>query len=850
MSVESFKHAGGRPHVPSAEEAGAETASPVVRERPDHAAYPANPVVHRGQDPELFWMHKYGPADDGDGRVHVDVRSLYRSEHVDPHTLIDALYKRIDSPPPQGDLFGQPDDFEDMRAGDAFTTEYYEHADRWRNRLIQGDSLLVMTSLLEREGMAGQVQMIYIDPPYGIKYGSNWQIRLNDRTVKDGDDAHLSGEGEVIRAYRDTWELGIHSYLTYLRDRLVVARELLHESGSCFVQISDENVHLVRCLMDEVFGSGNYCSQIAFRKTTGKASGLLDNTYDVLLWYAKSREEVKYRTLYFQRRSSADANYRMVELPDGTRRSLSKAEAREVDSLPAGWRVFRANPLTSQSASTTTLFEYEFEGKTFRPGKGGWKTNLEGMRRLEQARRLMAVGNTLAFVRYFDDFPYQAYNDIWDDTRQSGFGDAKRYTVQTATTVIERCLQMTTDPGDLALDPTCGSGTTAAVAEQWGRRWITIDSSRIALNVAKARLMTATYPYYTLHDPERKDLRQGFNYARVPHVMLQHISRAEPAEQETLYDQPADEKGTLRVAGPFTVETLQSFEPVPPAELAAEESPDDAADFEQRVFDGLKSAGVRNGRSDEHAVFTRVDRLPDAYLHAEGFFPGDGTERKAYIHVGPRFGTVTRQAVSEAIKACRQRMDADWLVILGFAFESGLSDVTRDFGTFEVSLVRMNDDLMQQGLLKKDRKAASFVTIGEPDIRLHRDGDTCTVEVAGLDLYDPIRDEVKPRSIEDIAYWMVDDDYDGFAFVVRQAFFSGGDRDEFAKWRKGLDDLAGAKARQKRNVERTLKIEIDEEAFDRLYGFVSRPIPATAGRRVAVRVVSQVGEESTKVLEV
>lgn len=412
---------------------------------------------------------------------------------------------------------------------------------------------------------------------------------------------------------------------------------------------------------------------------------------------------------------------------------------------------------------------------------------------------------------------------------------------------------MTTDPGDLVIDPTCGSGTTAYVAEQWGRRWITIDTSRIALNIAKQRLMTATFPYYVPHDPQ--NIRQGFDYKTVPHVTLKSLANDEAPDPATLFDQPREDKKKLRVAGPFTVETLQQFEPVSPESLDAEAQPQTAGAFEARVFAHLQSAGVKNGAKNEQAVFLRVEPLADAYLCAEGFYRGASGEKKAYFHIGPQFGTVSKQAVNEAIKACRARGDADWLIILGFSFESGIvtESVTTSLGAFEVTKARMHDDLLQEGLLKRDKKAASFVTIGEPDVSLivrpeSVEGRTmqAVVVIAGMDMYDPIHDVLKSRSLNEIAYWMADTDYDGSNFVARQAFFCGGKKDEFASWRKGLDNLAQQKA--KRNVERTLKIELDDEAFERLYGFESHPFSVTPGQRIAVRVVSQFGEECTKIL--
>lgn len=401
--------------------------------------------------------------------------------------------------------------------------QFYRHDVDWSNRLILGDSLQVMSSLARREDLAGKVQMIYIDPPYGIKFASNFQPEIAKRDVKDRE-TDLTREPEMVKAYRDTWRLGIHSYLAYLRDRLVVAKDLLTDSGSVFVQIGDENLHRVRCVMDEVYGAQNFCALVLFRKTTGKGSALLDNTYDALLWYGKDISRLSFRRTYFKRHCSDDDNFRFVETPDQTRRELTPEEMRQVDALAPGYRVYSANPLTSQSASATTLFEYPHEGEVYRPGKGGWKTNLEGMRRLANADRLFGIGKTLRFVRFFDDFEYQAHNDIWDDTRQSGFGDPKVYTVQTTRTVIERCMLMTTSPGDLVLDPTCGSGTTAYVAEQWGRRWITIDTSRVAIAIARQRLLTAKYDYFKLED-ESEGVTSGFRYTTVPHITLKSIAQ-------------------------------------------------------------------------------------------------------------------------------------------------------------------------------------------------------------------------------------------------------------------------------------------------------------------------------------
>jgi len=853
--VESIKHKGDkRAHIPSHEEAGYEEANEKVSSGKKVLELSKNPVVHRGQDPELFWLNKYG-NDDRDELLKVDIRSLYRHEHIAPETLIKNLYKVTETASPQLDLFASVNElFGNALDKDEIekVSEYYHHQDGWTNRLIQGDSHLVMASLLEREGMAGQVQTIFFDPPYGIKYGGNWQIKLNNRDVKDGSDEALTGEPEQIKAFRDTWELGIHSYLTYLRDRLLVAKELLTESGSCFMQIGDENVHLVRSLMDEVFGSENFCSQIVFKTTAGKGSERLDRIYDCILWYGKDLEKTKYRPLFEERNEGEDeTRYSFIELKNGEFRRLTREELNGEVSFPAGKR-FRITALNSQGETGgETSKPFEWKGNIYAPPKGRhWSVMPSGLKNLDKRNRLILEGKNLCYKRFLEDYPVSELKNIWMDAGGGALVHEKTYVVQTTTKVIQRCILMTTDPGDLVLDPTCGSGTSAFVAEQWGRRWITIDTSRIALNIAKQRLMTAVFPYYNLYD-ENGDIRQGFKYKTVPHVTLKSLANDEPPSTETLYDQPEQDKKLLRVSGPFTVETLQNFEPISPEELDDEvRVNEEEGAFEEVIKQHLLSAGIKNGRKEEMVVFRSVELLASEALHAEGFYQTAKGEEKAYFHIGPKFGTVSKKLVSDAIKECRQKGDANWLVILGFSFESDIegSTQTTSMGNFEVTKVRIHDDLLQEGLKKKPAKsAASFVTIGEPDIAMHRDSNSISVEILGLDIYDPIKDEVKPRNVHDIAYWMVDDDYDGSNFVLKQVFFCGGEKDEFNKWKKGLDNLA--KDSTKKKVEKTLKIEIDEEAFDRLYGHISHPIEIKKkGQKIAVRIVSQFGEECTKVL--
>jgi len=856
--VEAIRHdQERRKNIPTTERAGEETA--IIQDEPKTAQYDQfRHEFTRGRDPELYWLNKYQNDDEDTQRadLHVDIRSLYVHEDVQPEMLINRLYQLREQK--SAKLQGMSDLFEaeDMRTvvEDELerVAEYYRHDMNWKNRLIQGDSLLVMNSLLKREGMAGKVQCIYMDPPYGIKYGSNWQMKLNSRDVKDNDE-NISGEPEMIKAFRDTWELGIHSYLSYLRDRLILARELLTQSGSVFVQISDENVHIVRSVLDEVFGSENFISLITTKKSGGLSSDTISNIADYIIWYAKDKEVVKVRHLFVSKKltEGVGLRYNRVELNDGTIRPIKIEEQLNPSLLPQGAKIFLGGPITSQdSASAEQPFEYN--GKVYYPPKNRhWSaTYPQGMNRLASLNRIIETKEFLNFKIYFDDFPVVNLTNLWDDTMGTAEQD-KQYVVQTSTKPIQRCILMTTDPGDLVLDPTCGSGTTAYVAEQWGRRWITMDTSRIALNIAKKRLAMAVYPYYELFDKEHKDIRQGFVYKQVPHITLKSLANNEPAETEILYDQPQEDKTRMRVSGPFTVETLQNFKITPPEALEYRE--DEAEDnrlFAQRIFDHLQSNGIRNGDRSQQAIFHQIEPVASPYLHARGFYTdGNGVERLTYFHIGPKFGTVSKQAVTMALREFRsknQNEGASWLVVLGFSFEDNINEKDYNLGTYQVSKVRMHDDLMQDGLLKKDRGAGSFITIGEPDIALVKDNDKCHIEILGLDIYDPIRDDVKARSVEDIAYWEMDDDYDGEQFICRSLHFCGGDRKEFDQWRKGLSAIASLSTKKK--AERTLHLEFNEEIWDALYAFQSEPIEYRPGRRIAVRVVSQFGEESTKVL--
>jgi adenine-specific DNA-methyltransferase len=833
-------------------------------------------------DPQLVWIGK--DAQDAEDLV-VEAPPLYIQEKIDPRVLIEDLRKSAtrNEPEPMS-LFDTFDGVEGWQS-----IEYYQHAANWSNRMILGDSLQVMASLAERENLRGQVQMIYLDPPYGIKFGSNWQARTDRRDVKDGKVDDATREVEQIKAFRDTWELGINSYLAYLRDRLVVARDLLTESGSIFVQIGDENVHLVRSLLDEIFGVDNYLSQIIFRKTTGKGSDRLDNTYDVLLWYARGSESVKYRPTYEPRSPADDQNLRFLELPDGTRRGLREEEIAGAIPLPPGARVYRPNPLTNQRpAQGTDLREYELDGRKFAPGTGTFRTDLVGMERLRWSGRLLPVGRTLTFLRYLDDFPFKPRNDIWDDTRQSGFGERKTYVVQTGTRVIERCVLMCTDPGDLVLDPTCGSGTTATVAEQWGRRWITVDTSRVALTLTRQRIMGAKYPHYLLTDspegsakeaqltatprsiaPTGNDIRKGFVYKRVPHVTLKSIANnpevvegmtreqidtviAKHAETELLYDQPYEDPKKVRVAGPFTVESLLPYralgdDGVASASEAASEQ-ETTTSFEQMLLDNLQKAGVQNGRKAERFEFAEIERVPGKYLTARAVPSGHLTDERVAISVGPRYGTVGADWIKAAAREAMRGAGHDVLLVLGFAFDPYALETVEEFkpdaadefavqaehraGTIRILLVRMNADLaMGESLLKKTKAANLFTVFGEPDIAPPQwTDDGWIVTIRGFDVYNPLTGEVRAGDEQDIAMWMIDTDYNEESFFVRHAYFLGANPYE--------------------RLKKALKADIDPDAWDSLNSATSRafPRPETKGK-IAIKVINHYGDELLTVLD-
>jgi adenine-specific DNA-methyltransferase len=804
-------------------------------------------------DPQLVWAGKAEHTS-----FAVPTVSLHVHERIDPRTIIQAVRANGDHAAGaekaaayvQGSFFDQPTEVQPLREA----VEFYRHAHGWSNRLVAGDSLLVMNSLLQKEGLAGKVQMVYLDPPYGIKYGSNFQPFVNKRDVKDGKDEDLTAEPEQIRAFRDTWELGLHSYLTYMRDRLLLARELLAESGSVFVQISDENVHHVREVMDEVFGVENYVSTIYFATTGGFATTALSRVGDYILWYSRDGNHLKYRQLHVEKglREGGGWAHSRVEYEDGSRKNIGVDEVRRLLSEGQKIRPYSLDGLSSQGLSMASSDPFEFEGRAYHlPPNSHWKTNSDGMRRLVAARRIEASTNSIRYVRFLDDFPVQPITNIWDDTNRPGYIDAKTFVVQTSAKVVERCLLMATDPGDLVLDPTCGSGTTATVAEQWGRRWITCDTSRVALALARQRLMTAVYDYYELAHPT-EGVSSGFTYKTVPHVTLKSIANSEPPGIETLYDQPLVDRSKTRVSGPFTVEAVPAptvisveslmaeverpqAEPLP-ADASVARSGETLRLHEWRAE--MLRTGVR-GKGGQRLSFARLEPMPGCrWLHAEGETrPAEGSAAlRVVVSFGPEHAPLTTYQVAGALEEAQNLMPHPALVLFcAFQFDPEAAkeiDQTRWPG---VTLLRAcaNADLLTDDLKKKRATNETFWLMGQPDVQVAQTEDgRVQVSVHGFDYYNTRTGELESGGADRIAVWMLDTDYDGRSLFPRQVFFP-------------MEDAKGGWAR----LARSLRAEVDDELIEAYRGTVSLPFKAGAQRRAAVKIVDDRGIESLQVVE-
>lgn len=925
-SIETIKHTdAARKYIPTAEYQSVLSAE---QQTPIQVAYARrNPDL----DPQLVWRGK--DMQDWSDLI-VQAPPLYIQEKIQPKVLIDDLRKQThaqtsQNAPQQLDMFA---DFNGIPP-EADKTEFYQHDANWTNRMILGDSLAVMAALAEREGLRGKVQMIYIDPPYGIKFNSNFQWSTTSRDVKDGNADHITREPEQVKAFRDTWRDGIHSYLTYLRDRLMVARDLLSDSGSIFVQIGDGNMHRVRALMDEIFGDDNFVSEISFKTSSGFETTLIANVHDRILWYSKNKQSTKYRQIFLSKSTGSDTYFDEAQFADGTTVKLT-----ENMELPEGARYLFKQPLISSGDSPTLSFDFSYRNVSYFCGNNRhWKTSANGMARLAEAGRIHSSLKTLKFKRFHDDYPVATIDNHWSDTVSL---ISKAYVVETNPKVIERCILMSTDPGDLVLDPTCGSGTTAYVAEQWGRRWITIDTSRVALALARARIMGARYPFYILKDskdgqlkesevtraipstePTYGNIRQGFVYERVPHITLKSIANnaeidviyetyqaqmeplraqlnqalkqnweeweiprelenrnskienrnseienlfskwwelriarqkeidasiAAKADYEYLYDKPYEDNKKVRVAGPFTVESLS-----PHRALGVDEN-DELIDivaegkagyapgqsFEQMILENLKMAGVQQAHKQDKINFFSLAPWPGHYICAEGRYltpdpspKGRGeVEKRAGIFIGPEFGTVARP---DLVAAAREAGDAEFDVLIACAFNyDARSTEFSKLGKIPVLQARMNADLHMAGDLKNTGKGNLFVIFGEPDIEIQNAPEgQIQVKLNGVDVFHPDTGEVTSDSADGIACWFIDTDYNEESFFVRHAYFLGAN-----------DPYAALKT--------TLKAEINQAAWDSLHSDLSRPFAKPASGRIAVKVINHLGDEVMKVFRV
>jgi adenine-specific DNA-methyltransferase len=887
--------------------------------------YPRNPDL----DPQLVWRGK-DEQDWSDLVVHAP--PLYIQEKVHPKVLVDDLLSATKSSM-EGNVGEQVDIFADFNGlpEDVDKIDFYQHEQNWSNRMILGDSLQVMASLAEREGLRGKVQCIYIDPPYGIKFNSNFQWSTTSRDVKDGKVGHITREPEQVKAFRDTWRDGVNSYLTYLRDRLTVARDLLADSGSIFVQIGDENIHRVRALLDEVFGERNFVSLITIQTTTGFKTNFIGNMSDFILWYAKDKDKGKSRPPFYRKKFVlGKGNARWLMFEDFSYRGVSAQEQRGECQVPKNSSPYAPDNIISQGRAKEKQ-PFVFREKTYDTWQKNshWKANYPtGMERLARANRIHVAENSIRYVRYHTDFDVATHGNIWTDTGSGNFTDDKLYVVQTNSKVIERCILMATNPGDLVLDPTCGSGTTAHVSEQWGRRWITIDTSRVALALARARIMGARYPYYLLADsrdgqikeseitqsapssqPVHGNIRHGFVYERVPHITLKSIAnnaeidviwekwqeKLEPlreklntvlrvkwqeweipreadtkwpasakklladwweariarqkeidasiaakADFEYLYDKPYEDKKTIRVAGPFTVESLsphrvlgvdeddELIDPMQVSESGAEYIAGQS--FKQLILENLKTAGVQQAHKEDRISFASLVGWPGEYICAEGRYREGDAEKRAGIFIGPEFGAVSRP---DLVDAAREAGDAGFDVVIACAFNyiAHASEFNK-LGRILVLKARMNADLHMATDLKTTDKGNLFVIFGEPDIEILKEkSNRLKVKVNGVDVFDPSTGEVRSDSADGIACWFVDTDYNGESFFVRHAYFLGAS-DPY------------------KSLKTTLKAEINKEAWESLHSDTSRPFPKPSSGCIAVKVINHLGDEVMKVFRV
>jgi adenine-specific DNA-methyltransferase len=827
----------------SAEPAPHELTPPRTFTSADGAVVIAVASLHEAVDqlkrlgkPFLTWT---GKAE----RLSFDVPTLplFVHERLSTKAIVETLVGHRRQSPQQDmfDLFGDP-----QHSVTDQVLRAYEYQDQWVNRLILGDSLVVMNSLLQYEGLGGQVQMIYIDPPYGVKFGSNFQPFVRKRDVSHNDDDDLTREPEMVKAYRDTWELGLHSYLTYMRDRLLLARDLLTDSGSVFVQISDENLHHVRELMDEVFGPDNFVTVICYRRLGTMIGQMIQSNAHYLLWYARDKPRLKTQKLFEPQLAGIGTGDHYTQLESrltGETRAMSAQERANPQTIPDDWRSFQLVSLATGNYRPNMTVDYEFEGTVFHPGANKhWRTDRGGLDRLRQANRVAKAGNTLRYRQFLDDFPWTEVATIWTDT---GRDPQNFYVVQTPSNVIERCILMTTGPGDLVLDPTCGSGTTAHASEQWGRRWITIDTSRVPLALARQRLLTATYDYYQLQDLSRGPAG-GFVYVRrrnkkgeevggiVPHVTLKTIANNEPPEEEVLVDRPEKDDRYVRVSGPFTVEATIPT-PIDWEGDGVEDSGagDSHASFVDRMIEVLRRSPVLHVAGGKTVSLLNVRQPAKTLSLSAEAVTEDGQKNVAFVF-GPESGAISEKLVHAALQEATLK-SYDHLYVIGFAIQPHARDLIEkasEMGLVAATYVQATLDLMMGDLLKNMRSSQIFSVCGLPDVVVRKvaggksdDPATFQVELRGVDTFDPVTMDTDPQPGSNVPAWLLDTDYNDLCFHASQVFFP-----RTSAWE---------------NLRKALKADYDDSVWDHLSGTTSAPFEAGEHRQVAVKVIDDRGNE-------
>ena len=773
-------------------------------------------------DPQLQWS---GKAEKNE--LEIDTVSLHVHERIDPKNLIEKLKIKSESEVIQSsgqlelNFFDNPGFEKPLNKA----LQFYEHEQDWSNRLIAGDSLLVMNSLLEKEGMAGKIQTIFMDPPYGINYRSNFQPFTNKKDHKDGDDDSIPHEPEMIRAFRDTWELGIHSYLTHIRDRALLCKELISETGSMFFQINDTNLHHAKEILDEIFGSNNFFGMICFQKVASPlaAENSLPSKLDFILWYAKDISKVKYHKLYIRRPNDIGVGYNNVELEDGSRRKLTQKEKVGLEPMPKG-KLFK--PIDLFKSGPGSKFEIEVEGKVYDSGKKWWGQTKEDIQKLVNLKRVVPYGNSLTFIRYLEDFPYKQLDHLWDGL--SGARD-KVYVVQTNEEVIKRCILMTSNAGEIVFDPTCGGGTSAIAAERLGRKWITCDTSRVALNLARKRIMTEVYDYYKLQNPD-EGLSGGLLYKEVERLTPSLIAKGHSGKKETIYLEPQKDLSIKRVTGPFTVEAVPSVR----VKNISDNSSDSLEQDIENYINEISSTGIQTLQGKK-INFINIEKTKGfQHIHAIGQIEEENSHKNAYVCFGPDYAPMEQTQIEHAVFELRELHDEECVLIFcAFHFDPEASKDIDHLSHEKIKFLKaqMSVDLLTDDLRKQRSSNQSFWLIGQPDIEIKKEGKQYKVEIRGFDYYNPSKGQIESKGIDGIALWMIDTNYDERSVCPDQFFFPIEDKNDWTK------------------LKRTLKDEIDVNQIDFYQGSVSEPFDAGNHKKIAVKIVDNRGIESLIVRE-